>query len=83
VNSKSTWIGAFVNPGKSTWIGASDFRGWHSNPSGNVPLYLMLDPRFKGLKCVTEHVGVVMEREFLEEYDNCVLLPLVVKVSQH
>jgi len=41
MNSKSTLLGAFVNPGKST----SDPRGRHSNPSGNVPRYLnwMLD----------------------------------------
>jgi hypothetical protein len=40
VNGKSTLIGAFVNPGKSTYIGASDPRGRHSGPSGNVPRYL-------------------------------------------
>lgn len=43
-------------------------------------LAFILDPRFKGRKCVTEHVGVVLA---LEEYDNFVLLPLVVEVSQH
>ena len=42
---------------------------------------LMLDPRFKGLKCVTKLVGVVPTCEFVEEYDNCVILPLSVLVN--
>ena len=44
---------------------------------------LKLDPRFKGLKCVTKLVGMVPAWELVEEYDNHVILPLLLKVNQH
>ena len=43
----------------------------------------MLDPRFKGLECVSKLVGVVSNWELVEEYAKRVILPLLVKVNQH
>jgi hypothetical protein len=45
-------------------------------------LALMLDPRFKGLQCLSELVGKLPAQSLVQEYDNRVLLPLLVKVSQ-
>jgi hypothetical protein len=52
VNSKSTWMGAFVNPHVQFTNPASDPRGQHSDPSGNVPLYLRTNKQhmMKGLR---------------------------------
>lgn len=41
---------------------------------GHITHALMLDTRFKGLYCVGELIGRLSAREFLEEFDNRVLL---------
>ena len=43
----------------------------------------MLDPRFKGLECVSKLVGVVSNWELVKEYAKRVILPLLVKVNKH
>jgi hypothetical protein len=41
----------------------------------------MLDPRFKGLKCVIDFLGHDEAKLLIEEYDNKILIPLLVKCS--
>ncbi len=41
----------------------------------------MLDPRFKGLKCVIDFLGHDKAKLLIEEYDNKFLIPLLVKCS--
>ena len=43
-------------------------------------IVLMVDPRFKGLKCVIAYTRVEKARAIVREYDEQVLIPYLVKV---
>jgi hypothetical protein len=44
---------------------------------------LQLDPRFKGMYCIVEHVGRYKTIVVVDEYDHKVLVPSFVKVSKY
>ena len=43
---------------------------------------LMLDPRYKGLQVIINYVGRKIVMHIVAEYDQLVLVPLLVKVSR-
>ncbi|KAG0573230.1 hypothetical protein KC19_VG160100 [Ceratodon purpureus] len=45
-------------------------------------LALMLDPRFKGLECIIEYIGVAKAKEIVQSYDKAVLIPFLIKVHK-
>lgn len=45
-------------------------------------LALMLDPRFKGLECIIEYIGVAKAKEIVQSYDTAVLIPFLIKVHK-
>ena len=45
-------------------------------------LLLMIDPRYKGLHVIIDYVGREKAMHIMAEYDQLVLVPLLVKVSQ-
>ena len=45
-------------------------------------LSLMLDPRYKGLQVIINYVGREKAMHIVAKYDQLVLVPLLVKVSQ-